>query len=77
MFNFYLFMANSFFFLISMMQEFHFFQCQESSSTQNSKLDMYLDESRLEWNLNMDVPSFWKFYILLLKNMLLALISCS
>ena len=43
-----------------MMQEFHFFQSQESSITQQSELNMYLDEPRLEWNSNMDVLSFWK-----------------
>ena len=43
-----------------MMQEYHFFQSQESSITQKSKLNMYLDEPRLEWNSNMDVLSFWK-----------------
>ena len=43
-----------------MMQEYHFFQSQESSITQKSKLNMYLDEPRLEWNSNMDVLRFWK-----------------
>ena len=54
-----IFIHGQFIVFISMIQEFHFFQSQESSITQKSELNMYLDEPRLEWNSNMDVLSFW------------------